>query len=152
MYVKIPYCEKNENVIRKVVKRIESFTNDEVKVVYTWKTTKLRSMFPMKDKIQHHNMAIYKGICSCGEIYIGETKRNVSVRWGEHNSSDEKSQPSKHLVRNPQHQFVWSILSKAPIDWRKRKILEAYYISLEKPSINDQKDIHSLILFRNGIT
>ena len=91
-------------------------------------------------------------ICSCSEIYIGETKRNVSVKWGEHNSSDEKLWPSKHLAPIPQHHFVWSILSKAPTDWRKRKVLEAYYISLEKPSINDQKDIHGLILFRNGIT
>ena len=38
------------------------------------------------------------------------------------------------------------------IDTRKRKILEAYHIMINKPSLNDQKDIKSLLLFRNGIT
>ena len=74
------------------------------------------------------------------------------MRWGEHNSNSERSQPSKHLVQNPEHYFDWSVITKAPLDFRKRKILEAYYITSNKPSINDQKDIKSLVLFRNGIT
>ena len=65
-------------------------------------------------------------MCSCGEVYIGEIKQNAATRWGEHNSNDEKSEPSKHPVSNPEHYFEWSIISKAPSDWRKRKILEAY--------------------------
>jgi len=35
---------------------------------------------------------------------------------------------------------------------RKRKIFEAYHIMINKPSLNDQKDIKSLTLFRNDIT
>ena len=27
---------------------------------------------------------MYKGGCSCGLRYIGETKRNAEVRWNEH--------------------------------------------------------------------
>ena len=87
-------------------------------------------------------------------MYIGETKRNVTIRWKGHNGNSEKSEPSKHLVNNPDHVFDWSIITRAPRDWRKRKILEAYCIRTHdhKTLINDQKDIHSLLLFRNGIT
>ena len=144
--------ENSEIKIRKIVEKIESFCHGNVQVIYTWKTSKLRSLFPLKDRVIHHNNVIYKGECSCKAIYIGETKRNAITRWKEHNSSSEKSEPSKHLVQNPTHQFHWSVIQKAPEETRKRKILEAYHIMINKPSLNDQKDIKSLLLFRNGIT
>ena len=106
----------------------------------------------MKDKVKHHKNVIYKRECSCKETYIGETKRNVVTRWNEHNSNTEKSEPSKHLVRNPGHEFNWSIIALAPNDTRKRRILEAFYIATCNPSLNDHKDIKSLSLFRNGVT
>lgn len=83
---------------------------------------------------------------------MGETKRNVTVRWSEHNSSDEKTVPSKHLDHNPDHELTWSIIAKASTVTRKRKTFEAFYISTQKPLINDQLDVKSLLLFRNGIT
>ena len=95
---------------------------------------------------------IYKGECSCGDTYIGETKRNAVIRWKELNSNNQKSEPSNNLVQNPDHEFNWSILARAPQDNRKRVILEAYFITSQKPSLNDQKGIKSLFLFRNGIT
>ena len=52
---------------------------------------------------------IYKGTCSCGEIYIGETTRNASVRWEEHNNSTKKSKPAKFLKQNLYHIFNWVI-------------------------------------------
>ena len=39
-------------------------------------------------------------ICSCGSNYVGETKRNLGVRYSEHNHPSGKSQPSKHLYQN----------------------------------------------------
>ena len=109
---------------------IESFTNDRVKIIYIWKTTKVRSLFLLKDKvINYQSSVIYKGKCTtCNTVYIGETKINTVIRWKEHNSNSEKSEPSKHLVSNPNHAFNWSILSKAPRDTNKRKILEAFSI------------------------
>ena len=150
--IKIPYCPKNESSIRKVIAKLNEFTNNKLQIVYTWKTTKLRSLFRLKDKITHVSNVIYKGECSCGDTYIGETKRNAVIRWKEHNSNNKKSEPSKHLVQNPDHEFNWSILARAPQDNRKQVILEAYFITSQKPSLNDQKDIKSLFLFRNGIT
>ena len=51
-------------------------------MVVTWKTRNIRSLFSLKDKNDYKSCVIYKGgSCSCGSRYIGETKRNVEVRW-----------------------------------------------------------------------
>ena len=36
-------------------------------------------LFNNKDKVQHLSCFIYKGVCSCGADYIGETIRNVKI-------------------------------------------------------------------------
>ena len=135
-----------------MIYKIEKFTKFQADIVYIWKTSKLRSSFKLKNKVNHASNVIYKGECSCSVTYIGETKRNVEVRWGEHNSSNEKSEPSKHLVANPDHEFNWAIIDRASRNGRKRKILEAYHIFTSKPTLNNKKDIKNLFLFRNGVT
>ena len=80
----------------------------------------------------HQACKIYKGVCSCGERYIGETVRNAELRWGEHNPT-KVSNPSKHIKDNVDHTFHWSVLARAPTNTFQRKRLEAYYIVLEKP-------------------
>ena len=45
-----------------------------------WNTRKIQSLFNYKDKIQHHSCVIYRGVCSCGADYIGETIRNSEIR------------------------------------------------------------------------
>ena len=44
----------------------------------------LHILFNNKDKVKHHSCLVYRGICSCGADYIGETIRNSEVRWNEH--------------------------------------------------------------------
>ena len=44
-----------------------------------WKTKKVRSFFPVKDKNLHSSCKIYCVLCSCGKDYIGETKRNFCM-------------------------------------------------------------------------
>ena len=152
LYFQIPFCPKNEKVIRAIINKLEAFTNDRVKFVYYWKTRKVRSLFPLKDKLVQQCNVIYKGVCSCGDSYIGETKRNSEVRWKEHCSGKGNSEVANHLLLNNNHIFTWEILSKAPINTNKRKILEVYYIRKFKPTLNDQLDIRFIQLFRNGIT
>ena len=41
-----------------------------------------------------------KGVCSCQESYIGETVRNVEIRWQEHEDIQKDSKPAKHLKNN----------------------------------------------------
>ena len=93
------------------------------------------------------------GECLCGETYIGETSRNVEVRWGEHNSFKGNSEPAKHLERNDNnHLFNWRVLMTAPLKIKERKNLEAFQIALKKPTLNNQLETKQLNLFRNGIT
>ena len=41
---------------------------------------------------------------------------------------------------------------RAPVDWKKRGVLETCFIKMKNPNLNDQKDIRNLLLFRNGVT
>ena len=51
----------------------------------------------MKDKASHVSSVVYEGKCNCGKNYIGETGRNVTVRWDEHSDIGKNSEPAKHL-------------------------------------------------------
>ena len=113
---------------------------------------KVKSLFPSKDRNIHPPCKIYKGVCNCGETYIGETIRNVEERQSEHNSAGNKSETAKHLADNENHSFLWNILLAAPKDGRTRKNLEAFFIAKLKPSLNRQEDSNMLNLFRNGVT
>ena len=83
---------------------------------------------------------------------IGEIVRNVEVRWNEHNNLMKKSNPSKHVKDNVDHVFNWSMLDNAPKNMLQQKVLEAYYIVLEKPALNEQLEAARLNLFRNSVT
>ena len=86
-----------------------------------------------------------KGDCSCGSRYIGETKRNAQVRWNENNNPTKSSEPSKHLCSNISHYFTWTVISNASKNAKTRKNLEASYITLWKPNLNEQKDFERLL-------
>ena len=47
-----------------------------------------------------------------------------------------KSNPSKHIKDNLDHDFNWSVLANAPNNMFQRKVLEVYYIVLEKPTLS----------------
>ena len=86
----------------------------------------------------HQSSKIYQGKCSCGETYVGETKRNVKIRFVEHSHPSGKSEPARHVNNNPDHQFTWSLICSAPLHNRTRKNLEASIIALLKPKLNEQ--------------
>ena len=110
------------------------------------------SLFPLKDKNYYRSCVIYKGDCSCGLHYIGETKRNAEVRWNEHNNPTKSSEPWKHLQSNINHYFTWAVISNAPQNAKTRKNSKASYTALWKPDLNEQKDFEKLVLFRTGVT
>ena len=64
----------------------------------------------------------------------------------------KKSNPSKHVKDNVDHVFNWSMLDNAPKNMLQQKVLEAYYIVLEKPTLNEQLEAARLNLFRNSVT
>ena len=149
---RLPFCESNEKDVKHFIEILEKFTNGKFQFIILWTTRKIKSLFPIKDKIIHKACAIYRGQCSCGSVYIGETERNVKVRWDEHEDVRKKSEPSKHLYEFSDHSFTWRILAPAPRHWKRRKILEAFFITKYKPDLNDQVSHSSLSIFRNGIT
>ena len=104
------------------------------------------------DKVAHRSYRIYEGKCCCGSSYIGETKKPSEVRWKEHKDPAGKSESVKHLIEKAYHQFTWIVFSVAPSHFCRGKILEAFFIALRKPELNDQLQHHSLFLFRHGIT
>ena len=50
------------------------------------------------------------------------------MRLNEHEDKNSKSEPAKHLKENSTHKFTWTIISKAPENFRKRRVLEAHFI------------------------
>ena len=51
MFVEIPYCELNEIKLKHFSTKFHKFTNNSFRMVITWKTRNIRSLFPLKDKI-----------------------------------------------------------------------------------------------------
>ena len=89
---------------------------------------------------------------SCRLSYIGKTKRNSEVPGKEHKDPAGKPETAKHLRENASHKFTWKVFSTALSHFRRRKILEAFFITLRKAALNDQLKHHSLSLFRHGST
>ena len=134
------------------MEKFHTFTNHKFSLLIKWQTKKVRSLFKVKSINPYPSCKIYFGECNCGETYVGETIRNVEIRWAEHNSLKGKSEPSKHLQDNVDHAFTWRILSSAPKNTRERKNLEASIIAIKRPSLNNQIKTKTVPLFRNGIT
>ena len=57
---------------------------------------------------------MYEGKCNCGKKYIGETERNVTIRWDEHSDIGKNTEPAKHLYQFPEHSFNCKILRRVP--------------------------------------
>ena len=73
----------------------------------------------------HQSCVIYKGICVSEQTCIGETRRNVELRWEKHENTSKDFEPAKHLKENLCHKFSWKISFAAPENKRFRKTLEA---------------------------
>ena len=138
----VPFCKRNEEKMKRIIFKLEEYTNYKIKFMYSWKIENY-SLFELKDPIVHKASVIYKGTCTCKEFYIRETKRNSKVPWNEHCSLKKSSEVEDHLLVNRDHNITWQIIGKPPPQTFTRKILEAFYIS----KLN--KITH---LFRNGIT
>ena len=73
---------------------------------------------------------MYEGLCSCQDSYMGETVRNVEIRWQEHEDSQKDSEPAKQLKNDPTHSFNLKVLLPASSVKHIRQNMEASIISL----------------------
>ena len=126
---------------------MKCFTKEKYSFVIIWKTRNIRSLFNLKDKTSYISSVVHEGKCNCGENYIGETGRYVTIRRGEHSDIGKNSEPERHLDQFPEHSFNWKILRRVPNKVRKRKIHEAYYVMCLCATLNNQLELTSLTLF-----
>ena len=150
--IEIPFCLSNERLSKRFLAKLKQFTKNKIDFAIKWSTKKVKQLFKLKSRNPHPSCKIYEGICSCSQVYIGETKRNVEVRWKEHENINKDSNPARHLREFPNHSFEWRIILNAPKNLRLRKNIESLFIASRRPKINNQLDADSLVLFKNGIT
>ena len=151
VYIKLPYCKKNEQLSKTFIAKLEKLTNFKFIFIISWQTRKIKSLFHLKDNNAHKSHVIYEGVCSCSTSYVGETGRNFKERIAEHENPAHNSEPAKHLRRNPTHVFNWSVLYTEHHIF-KRKIAEALTILNKRPSLNKQVQCYVAQLFPLGIT
>ena len=88
---------------------------------------------------------MYKIDCEdCDAKYVGETGRALNARLKEHRRP-RTSHVGKHLKEH-QHQFKDQDVAvlHQEANWFKRGIAEAYYIELERPTLNQDRGRHTL--------
>ena len=138
--IHLPLSPSNESFVKRLISKVNYFTNEKCLFNVVWKTRKEQSLFPLKDKVDHYSCVIYRGDCSCDQNYIGERVRNAKIRWNEHEDKNSKSEPAKPLKETPTYTFTRSIISKAPEKFRKRRVVEAYFIKTVCSTVNEQLD------------
>ena len=125
---RILFCKRNENEISCIIDKLEALTNYKVKFRYFCKTSKVISLFALKDLVIQKANIVNKGTYKCSEFYVGETKPNSEVRYGEHYCTKKTFEVGDHILLNTGHTINWEILTNAPKQANNWKILENLYI------------------------
>ena len=112
--MELPYCPQNRLVAKRFLSKLYQFTDQRIQVTIKWITEKIKSLFSLKEKNPYPACQIYNGTCVCDKTYIGETIRNVNIRWNEHEDICNESEHAKHLRENQNHTFNGKTLLQAP--------------------------------------
>ena len=115
--------------------------------------SKLNSCSNWKVRIPIHHvwfMKVY--ILVSHESYIGETLKNVEIRWPEHEDIKKDSELTKYLKNNQAHSFTWNLLLPVSSNRRIRQNIEISIITLQQPSLNERVESKKLSLFLNSLT
>ena len=100
-----------------------------------------------KDKVNKFDQTneVYKFTCKqCLATYVGESKRALGIRIGEHSKcKNKKSVVSQHI--NNGHDFDWDDVKILDIEpsHNKRLISEMLHITKNKYTINKKEDTQS---------
>ena len=76
--------------------------------------TKVKDTLPLGKQ----SNVVYHIPCSCGQVYIGETKRRLETRLKEHRDACEKGMMEKSAVA----EHAWE--NHHPIDWEETTVLD----------------------------
>ena len=160
-YIKLPYYGHLSFEIRKRLSKLfkQYYPDATFRFIFTNSYT-IKSYFPYKDRVPVKLIPniIYQYTCSmCNHRYIGETKRNLSLRIAEHKGISPRTghaitHPNFSQIRlhcqNMGHEICdnnFKILMKAnhPED---TKILESLFIHDLKPEMNNQSTSYPLTI------
>ena len=163
VFLNLPYLEdttsKVRNTILGFIKRYDPL-GIKLKVIniILYKCCTVGQFFRIKDKILLDMRAnvICKITCSCGQMYIGETRRNIYTRMAEHTrtSGINITAAGQHLADNPGHSANTAnpdVLASSRYNL-KRKIKEALFIQSINPALNTQVEHKKLFLFNIFLT
>ena len=95
------------------MKKFDVFTDNKYNIRINWITKKVKQLFKLKSGSPYLSCVMYEGLCSCQDSYMGETVRNVEIRWQEHEDSQKDSEPAKQLKNDPTHSFNLKVLLPA---------------------------------------
>ena len=102
----VPYSGKQgHQLLLKMKKQLKRNLSNDIKTMISYRSTKLSTKFPVKDKtdFQHKHNVVYYGKCpneACTDDYVDETKRRTVERIKDHNSKDNSSHLLKHACEN----------------------------------------------------
>ena len=141
--VVIPYVAELSERVRRVCKDYNIRTAFKSASTLRTALVRVKDPIPMEKK----SGVVYEVPCSCGKVYIGETKRTLETRMKEHRAAArlgqlEKSAVAEHAWQDG-HTIDWSdvrILDEAP---RNSVLLikEALHIRLRPPEEKINRDL-----------
>ena len=110
----LPYVAGVSERIRKACR------NYNIKVVFRSGPTFRSMLTKVKDPLPIEKQAnvVYEIPCTCGKVYIGETKRRLGTRLKEHKDACVKCQTDKSAIA----EHAWA--EDHPINWSGTKILQ----------------------------
>ena len=118
------------------MKKFDGFTDNKYDIRIKWITKKVKHLLRLKSRNPHPSCMIYEGVWSYHKSYIGETVRNVEIRWQEHEDTQKYSEPAKILKNNPTHSFTWKVLLPASLIKSMRQNMKTSIVALKRPSLN----------------
>ena len=107
---------------------------------------------PVHAYVSHNSGFVYKLNCSCGQSYIGQTRRNLITKINDHKphgKSNQESDVSKHLILNFNHSIDFNspeIIERSSSN-RKLRIKVNLLIQKYKLLLNLDETSHPIYLF-----
>ena len=137
IFVEVPYCELNEVKSKHFFKKFHKLSNNSFRIIITWKTRNIQSLFPLKDKGDYKSCVIYKGDVLVVHVIL--VKPNVMRKLdGMKIIIQLKVQNHQNTFRATSttilHGLSFQMLQK---NAKTRKNLEASHVTLWKPNLNE---------------
>ena len=140
-----------DSISMQIEKEIRKFLYAyDIKLIMFHQSFTIGKLFPYKDRqsLLYCLGVVYQLTCSCGQNYIGQTKRNLITCLNEHQMCED-SEVCKHLLNNPNHEINFDspkILDRSN-QVTKLRIKKTLHISKTEPQLNVENRSLPLYLF-----